>query len=113
MKGPWEDVYGYRRAIRSGDRVISAGTTAPGPTAADQTRAAFEVALNALDREGASIADVVRTRMYVTDRAHADAVGRVHGELFGAVKPVATLVIVAGLLQPEMLVEIEVEAVVS
>ena len=110
MKGPWEDLYGYRRAIRTGDRVISAGTTAPGDTAADQARAAFGVALDALSAEGAISDDVIRTRMYVTDRSDADAVGRVHGELFGEVRPVATLVIVAGLLDPAMLVEVEVEA---
>jgi enamine deaminase RidA (YjgF/YER057c/UK114 family) len=113
MKGPWEDLYGYRRAIRSGNRVISAGTTAPGDTAAGQARAAFEIALNALAGLGAERSDVVRTRMFVTDRAHADPVARVHGELFADVRPVATLVIVAGLLEPSMLVEVEVEAEVG
>ena len=113
IKGPWEDVYGYRRVIRAGDRVVTAGCTAPGATAAEQARAAFGIALDALGTEGAAVSDVVRTRMYVTDRADADAVGRVHGELFGAVRPVATLVVVAGLLQPGMLVEVEVEAMLS
>ena len=66
----------------------------------------------ALEEAGADKADVVRTRMYVIDRADGDAVGRAHGQVFAEVKPVATLVIVAGLLQPEMLVEVEVEALV-
>ena len=75
-----------------------------------QARTALGIALAALRSAGADVADVVRTRMYVTDRANADAVGRAHGEIFGAVRPAATLVIVAGLLDPDMLVEVEVEA---
>jgi enamine deaminase RidA (YjgF/YER057c/UK114 family) len=110
MKGPWEDLYGYRRVIRSGNRVITSGCTAPGATAADQARAAFEIAVNALATEGATARDVIRTRMYVTDRADADAVGRVHASFFAEARPVATLVVVAGLLEQAMLVEVEVEA---
>jgi enamine deaminase RidA (YjgF/YER057c/UK114 family) len=116
VKGPWEDIYGYRRVIRSGDRVITAGCTATvdgavtGSTAADQARIAFGIALGALATEGAEPSDVIRTRMYITDRADADVVGRVHGEVFAAARPVSTLVIVAGLLDPAMLVEVEVEA---
>jgi enamine deaminase RidA (YjgF/YER057c/UK114 family) len=115
MKGPWEDLYAYRRVIRSGDRVVTAGCTAmaAGDDAAAQARAAFGIALDALATEGATVADVIRTRMYVTDRADADAVGRVHGSLFADVRPVATLVVVAGLLDPAMLVEVEVEARIS
>jgi enamine deaminase RidA (YjgF/YER057c/UK114 family) len=114
--GPWEGVYGYRRAIRSGDRIITAGCTATvdglvsSGDAAEQARIAFGVALAAIAEFGATAADVIRTRMYVVDRADADAVGRVHGSLFGASRPVATMVVVAGLLDPAMRVEVEVEA---
>jgi enamine deaminase RidA (YjgF/YER057c/UK114 family) len=78
--------------------------------AAAQTRAAFEVALAALSKVGGTAANVVRTRMYVIDRADADAVASVHGELFGAHPPASTLVVVAGLLEPAMRVEVELEA---
>jgi enamine deaminase RidA (YjgF/YER057c/UK114 family) len=112
--GPWEDAYGYSRAVRVGDRVLTAGCTATvdGEVTAvgdpyAQTLVAFRIAL---DAAGVSPGDVIRTRMYVTDRAHADAVGRAHGELFRAVRPAATLVVVAGLLHPDHLVEVEVEA---
>jgi enamine deaminase RidA (YjgF/YER057c/UK114 family) len=112
--GPWEDAYGYSRAVRAGNRVVTAGCTATvdGEVTAvgdpyAQTLVAFRIAL---DAAGVSPGDVIRTRMYVTDRAHADAVGRAHGELFRAVRPAATLVVVAGLLHPDHLVEVEVEA---
>jgi enamine deaminase RidA (YjgF/YER057c/UK114 family) len=115
--GPWEDVYGYSRVVRAGDRVVTAGCTATVDgvvtglgDAAAQTRIAFRIALDALAAAGAGVEDVVRTRMYVTDRSFADAVARVHGEIFGAVRPAAALLIVAGLLDPDMLVEVEVEA---
>jgi enamine deaminase RidA (YjgF/YER057c/UK114 family) len=115
--GPWEDVYGYSRVVRAGDRLVTAGCTATvdgavsgiGDVAA-QARTAFRIALDALAAAGAGVEDVVRTRMYVTDRSFADAVARVHGELFGAVRPAAALLVVAGLLDPDMLVEVEVEA---
>ena len=115
--GPWEQTYGYSRAVRAGDRIVTAGCTAtvdgavvhPGDAYA-QTGVAFGVALTALRDAGGDLGQVVRTRMYVTDRAHADAVGRAHGDIFGAVRPAATMVIVAGLLDPAMLVEVELEA---
>jgi enamine deaminase RidA (YjgF/YER057c/UK114 family) len=118
--GPWEQLYGYCRVVRAGDRLLTAGSTATvdgvvtgigDPHA--QTRTAFGIALQALAAAGAGVDAVIRTRMYVTDRAHADAVGRAHGEIFAAVRPAATLVIVAGLLDPAMLVEVEVEAYVG
>ena len=118
--GPYEELYGYARAVRAGDRVVTAGCTSTvggsvtgvgDPRA--QTLTAFQIALDALAETGAAIGDVVRTRMYVTSLAHADAVGRAHGELFGEVRPAATLGIVAGLLHPDMLVEVEVEAVAA
>lgn len=115
--GPWEQLYGYSRAVRAGDLVLSSGCTAtidgtvvhvgdPG----GQAKVAFQIALDGIVAAGASLSDVVRTRMYVTDPSHADAVGRVHGELFGLVRPAATLVVVARLLEPHQLVEVEVEA---
>jgi enamine deaminase RidA (YjgF/YER057c/UK114 family) len=75
-----------------------------------QALTAFRIALNSLAGAGARIEDVLRTRMYITNRADADAVGRAHGEIFAAVRPAASLLIVAGLLDPTMLVEVEVEA---
>lgn len=115
--GPWEDAYGYSRVVRAGDLLLSAGCTATvgGAVAgvgdpAAQARTAFGIALDALAAAGAAREDVIRTRMYVVDAAHADAVGRVHGELFAGVRPVATLVVVAGLLHPDHLVEVEAEA---
>jgi enamine deaminase RidA (YjgF/YER057c/UK114 family) len=117
--GPWEDLYGYARVVRTEGLAFVSGCTATVDgavvgvdDAAAQARTAFGIALNALDQVGIPPASVVRTRMYVTRRADADAVGRVHGELFGAVRPAATLVIVAGLLDPDHLVEVEVVAVV-
>jgi enamine deaminase RidA (YjgF/YER057c/UK114 family) len=117
--GPWEDKYGYSRVVRAGNLVLTAGCTATvdgvvtgvgDPRA--QALTAFGIALDALTGAGAAVTDVIRTRMYVTDVAYADPVATVHGEIFAAVRPVATLVVVAGLLDPRHLVEVEVEAYV-
>jgi enamine deaminase RidA (YjgF/YER057c/UK114 family) len=115
--GPWEDAYGYSRVVRTGPWVLTAGCTATvdgvvkhAGDAYAQAVLAFEIALETAARAGATPADVVRTRMYVVDAGNADAVGRAHGSVFGAVRPVSTLVLVAGLLHPDMLVEVEVEA---
>ena len=115
--GPWEDVYGYSRVVRAGHLAWTAGCTstvdggvAHVGDAAAQTAQALRIALDALAGVGAEPGDVVRTRMYVADRSFADAVGRAHGVVFGAVRPVATMVVVAGLIDPELLVEVEVEA---
>jgi enamine deaminase RidA (YjgF/YER057c/UK114 family) len=115
--GPWEEVYGYSRVVRSGNLLVTAGCTATVDgvvTGAGDARAqaltAFRIALDALAGAGARVEDVIRTRMYITDRADADAVGRAHGEIFAAIRPAAALLIVAGLLDPAMLVEVEVEA---
>lgn len=118
--GVWETAYGYCRAIRVGPTVLVSGCTSmqegrvrfpadPG----SQVRVALETALASLEAFGARVEDVVRTRMYVTHRRDCDAVGRVHAEVFGAAPPVATMVIVSGLLHPDMRVEIEVEAVLG
>jgi enamine deaminase RidA (YjgF/YER057c/UK114 family) len=117
--GPWEASVGYSRAVVVGDRCLVSGTTDAGPDGrsrnpddpAGQARVAFAIVERALAAAGMTLADVVRTRMYVTERAHAAAVTGVHGELFGDVRPAATLVVVAGLIDPTLLVEVEVEAV--
>lgn len=115
--GPWEQAFGYCRAIRAGDRVCVAGSTAAADPevlahgdAAAQARVAFATALDALAQLGGDVADVVRTRMYAVDRADCDEIGAVHGELFAAHPPAATMVLVAGLIDPLMRVEVELEA---
>ena len=114
---PYEARIGFSRAVRVGARVVVSGT---GPVWADggcpddaavQTRRCFEIIETALTAAGASLRDVVRTRMFLTDVADADAVSAVHGEVFGDIRPAATMVVVAGLLDPRWRVEIEAEAV--
>ena len=115
--GPWEDAIGYSRAVLAGPWALSAGctSTVDGQVrhvddAHGQALAAFGIALAALAQVGAGVEHVVRTRMYVTDISLADDVGRAHAELFGAVRPVATMVEVSGLAHRDHLVEVEVEA---
>ena len=116
--GPWEARYGYSRAVVIGDSCHVAGTTDAGPDgrslhpgdAAAQARAAVEIIDRALADAGFSRTDVVRTRMYLTDRADAAAVGEVHGDWFRDIRPASTLVIVAALIDPTILVEIEADA---
>jgi enamine deaminase RidA (YjgF/YER057c/UK114 family) len=105
--------------VRVGDRVLVSGT-APvwpdgscDPDPAVQARRCFEIIRAALDEAGASLDDIVRTRMFITDAAYGVEVGRVHAELFGDVRPAATMVVVAGLLDARWKVEIETEAVIS
>ncbi len=114
---PFEATIGFSRAVRIGDRVLVSGT-APiwpdgscDPDPAAQARRCFEIILEALAEAGAGPRDVVRTRMYIVDRADSEAIGAVHGEFFGAVRPAATMVVVAGLLDERWKVEIEAEAV--
>lgn len=115
--GPWEEQFGFSRAVAAGDFVFVSGCTAWDDgrvlfegSPAEQARAAFGVAVASLDRYGLGVADVVRTRMYVTHARDVDDVGRVHKELFGAVRPAATIVVVSALLDSRMSVEVEVEA---
>jgi len=116
-QAPWEARYGYCRVVRAGRWAITAGTTATGPDgvlhrgdAYAQTLAAFGIALRALAEAGVSADDVVRTRMYVVDIGQQEAIGQAHSELFGRVRPVATMVEVSALISPDLLVEIEVDA---
>ena len=112
---PWEGPYGYSLAVVVGDACWIAGTTDPGNEhpgdPAGQARAALGIIERALREAGFALADVVRTRMYVTDPAHAASVAEVHGEVFRDIRPAATLVVVSALIEPDLLVEIEVDAV--
>ena len=117
---PWESKYGYARAVRSFQHIFVSGTTAITPEGDvvgkddpyAQTHYIFSVIAEALHKLETSLADVVRTRIYVVDTdLHADAVGKAHGEVFESIRPAATMVGVAGLIVPELLVEIEVDAV--
>jgi enamine deaminase RidA (YjgF/YER057c/UK114 family) len=115
-ESPFEPIIGFSRAVRVGNAVHLSGT---GPVGADnqdaagQTRRIFEIAAEALAKAGARLEDVVRTRMYLTHVEDWEAVGRVHGEFFSAIRPAATMVVVAKLLNPSWRVEIEMEAVIS
>lgn len=117
---PYEAKYGFSRAVRVGDAIHVAGTAPvpePGDTLAEGAHAQMlrcgEIAERGLTALGGSMDDVVRTRMFITDAADADAVGSAHRELFGDAEPAATMVVVAALLDPDWLVEIEVEAIVG
>ncbi len=117
---PWEDIVGYSRAVRIGNIVEVAGTTAmngdqligEGDVYA-QTRYIFQKIEIALQQAGAVLEDVVRTRVFVTDISQWEAVGRAHGEIFKTIKPVSTMVEVSALINSDLLVEIEVTAIVS
>jgi enamine deaminase RidA (YjgF/YER057c/UK114 family) len=111
----YESVVGYSRAVRVGPHVAVAGTTGAGPSGdiAAQTRDALRRIQIALEQAGAGLADVVRTRIYVTDISRWREVGEVHAQVFGETRPAATMVEVSALISPELLVEIEAEAYVA
>lgn len=116
---PFEPIIGFSRAVRTGDRVVVSGTGPvwPDGSCADdaevQARRCFEIIAGALEGAGAAIADVVRTRMYLTSASDVDGVARAHHDVLGDVRPAATMVLVAGLLDPRWRVEIEAEAVLA
>ena len=117
---PWEDVVGYSRAVRVGQTVHVAGTTAMrgGQVvgAGDpytQTKVALEIVVAALAELGATPGDVVRTRLFVTDISQWEAIGRAHGEVFRDVRPASSMIQVAALIDPDLLVEIEADAIVA
>lgn len=117
---PWEDIVGYSRAVRVGNIIEVAGTTAmdgdiligEGDVYA-QTKFIFEKIEKALQQLGSSLNDVVRTRMFITNIADWELVGKAHGEFFADIKPVATMVEVNGLINKDLLIEIEVTAIIA
>jgi enamine deaminase RidA (YjgF/YER057c/UK114 family) len=106
----FEAEVGYSRVVRTGSHVVVAGTTGAGDDIAAQTRDAFRRIEFGLHEAGATLSDVVRTRIYVTDISRWREVGAVHAEVFGDIRPVSTMVEVSALISPELLVEVEADA---
>ena len=119
--GPYEATFGYSRAVKIGNLVFVSGSTAIQPDGTVvgvgdpyvQTVATLHTIEQALEQAGASCKDVVRTRMFATNLAHTDAIGKAHAEFFANIRPAATLVQIARLIHPDMLIEIEADAVLA
>ncbi|WP_405581031.1 RidA family protein [Streptomyces sp. NBC_01092] len=116
-ESPWEESFGFARAVAAGDRVLVAGTTSfKGDVLYgegdpyEQAKAAFASAIEAIGEFGLGVESVVRTRLYLTHARDVDAVGRAHKEVFDAVRPVSTLLVVEGFVDSRILVEVEIEA---
>ncbi|MBV7694927.1 RidA family protein [Streptomyces sp. TRM70350] len=114
---PWEESFGFARAVAAGDRVLVAGTTSFKGSVLygegdpyEQAKVAFTSAIEALGEFGLGVESVIRTRMYLAHLRDVDEVGRAHKELFGSVRPVTTLLVVEGFVDPRVLVSVEVEA---
>ena len=114
---PWEESFGFARAVAAGDRVLVAGTTSFKGTVLygegdpyEQAKVAFTSAVEAIGEFGLDVGSVIRTRMYLTHVRDVDAVGRAHKEIFDSVRPVSTLLVVEGFVDPRILVEVELEA---
>jgi enamine deaminase RidA (YjgF/YER057c/UK114 family) len=118
-ESPFEGPIGFSRAVRIGDRVVVSGTGPVWPDGgcdpdpAAQARRCFELIERALSEAGASLADVVRTRMFIVERGDSEVVGAAHAEAMGDARPAATMVVVAGLLDPRWRVEVEAEATID
>lgn len=118
---PWEKTVGYSRAVKVGKQVFVAGTTAHdkdgnvigGDDAYLQTKRVLEIIMAALEEAGADIRDVVRSRIFITNIDDWEAVGKAHGEVFGDIRPAATMLEISKLIDPRMLVEIEVDAIIG
>jgi enamine deaminase RidA (YjgF/YER057c/UK114 family) len=116
---PYEPTVGFSRAVRVGDRVVIAGTAPVWPDGSCdpdprvQARRCFEIILTALRQAGGEARHIVRTRMFMTDAAYGDAVAAAHGEIFATIRPAATMVVVAALLDPRWKIEIEAEAILD
>lgn len=108
----WEPRIGYSRAVRIGNQIAVSGTTGAGDTLADQTRAALKTIEAALGEAGASLTDVIRTRMYLTDMSTWEEAALVHGEVFGEIRPASTILEVSSLIDKGLFIEIEADAVV-